>query len=224
MRGLILCCILIILLLDNSDCWRRRRRRRRAPPVIHGGWSALVLSGKCSKTCGVGIQYKRRTCTNPRPQNGGRQCAGPASFSVQCNIHSCPQPPPLYTGGGIKYQRVGCYLETVRVLRELVITERDPGSSAWNGNWIDWSNWNSYMVGFLNRCAAKVKSKGYKVFAASSYGECWSERGVTNALAKYSGNSRVDSMCVKENYNNCIDVDARCVGKDAGSAVFKIIN
>eukprot|EP00795_Rhopilema_esculentum_P014181 gene14181-5185_t len=81
-----------------------------------------------------------------------------------------PEPPPLYTGGGIKYQRVGCYLETVRVLRELVITERDPGSSAWNGNWIDWSNWNSYMVGFLNRCAAKVKSKGYKVFAASSYG------------------------------------------------------
>ena len=55
-------------------------------------------------------------------------------------------------------------------------------------------------------------------------GECWSEKGVTNPLAKYSRNSRDDSMCVKENYNNCRDVDARCVGKDAGSAVYKIIS
>ena len=35
-----------------------------------GGWS------ECSKTCGGGVQYRERNCSNPAPANGGKECEG----------------------------------------------------------------------------------------------------------------------------------------------------
>ena len=50
---------------------------------MNGGWSDF---GACSKTCGDGTQT--RTCTNPKPANGGKACAGDASKA--CNLKACP--------------------------------------------------------------------------------------------------------------------------------------
>ena len=50
-------------------------------------WSA----SDCSVTCGGGIQTLTRTCTNPPPSNGGKNCSrlGPASMTKECNTQKC---------------------------------------------------------------------------------------------------------------------------------------
>ncbi|KAL9966591.1 hypothetical protein ACROYT_G024693 [Oculina patagonica] len=57
--------------------------------VIDGGWSAWCSYTACSVTCGGGVRYRNRTCTNPPPQGGGQDCLGPYSESQECNTQSC---------------------------------------------------------------------------------------------------------------------------------------
>ncbi|KAK3601710.1 hypothetical protein CHS0354_016069 [Potamilus streckersoni] len=64
---------------------------------IDGDWSAWngwISNGICSVTCGRGmqIQTRNRFCTNPIPQNGGRQCNGSSMEAqmIQCNTQACP--------------------------------------------------------------------------------------------------------------------------------------
>ena len=46
-------------------------------------------AGKCSRSCGGGIQLLSRTCDNPLPKNGGRYCAGSHKMYESCNIQDC---------------------------------------------------------------------------------------------------------------------------------------
>ena len=43
-------------------------------------------SWKCSVTCGRGVETRTRTCTNPPPSNGGKDCKeiGPAKETRAC--------------------------------------------------------------------------------------------------------------------------------------------
>ena len=43
--------------------------------AIDGGYTDWSAS-KCSVTCGGGTQILTRTCTNPPPSNGGKNCSG----------------------------------------------------------------------------------------------------------------------------------------------------
>ena len=47
---------------------------------------------ECSSTCNEGVQYRERQCTNPLPQNGGKDCLviGPATDKRSCFITKCP--------------------------------------------------------------------------------------------------------------------------------------
>jgi len=54
---------------------------------IDGGWSNWSA---CSVPCGGGIQT--RTCTNPAPAYGGKDCEGPDT--QECNTHPCSNPIP----------------------------------------------------------------------------------------------------------------------------------
>nr|XP_058959478.1 coadhesin-like [Pocillopora verrucosa] len=49
---------------------------------------------ECSVTCGGGVMTKTRTCTNPAPQHGGKDCSelGPAKMTLSCNEQPCPPP------------------------------------------------------------------------------------------------------------------------------------
>lgn len=57
---------------------------------IHGRYSQWGYWGLCSRTCGGGTQKRIRSCTNPPPKNGGRECSGLASESRSCNTQRCP--------------------------------------------------------------------------------------------------------------------------------------
>lgn len=62
-------------------------------PPIHGGFSAWSEYSSCSVTCGKGTWTRTRSCTNPAPSNGGKQCEGPASETTECDKGACPTPP-----------------------------------------------------------------------------------------------------------------------------------
>ncbi|GIY33121.1 hemicentin-1 [Caerostris extrusa] len=59
--------------------------------LLDGGWTdwSLLSDSDCSEPCGGGEQTQVRTCTNPKPQNGGKDCEGPDHKSVRCNKESC---------------------------------------------------------------------------------------------------------------------------------------
>lgn len=58
---------------------------------VDGGWSAWVTAGSgCSVTCGRGSKIRIRTCSNPAPVNGGRDCPGAVYDSTSCLLKECP--------------------------------------------------------------------------------------------------------------------------------------
>ncbi|XP_078378153.1 SCO-spondin-like isoform X5 [Oculina patagonica] len=60
------------------------------PCPVNGGWSYWSGWGRCSVTCGSGILYRYRTCTNPPPTHGGSQCVGHDRESYYCDRKACP--------------------------------------------------------------------------------------------------------------------------------------
>lgn len=57
---------------------------------IHGGWSQWSELSECSRSCGIGIQYKTRKCNNPVPKNDGMPCEGEDIKFEICNVMDCP--------------------------------------------------------------------------------------------------------------------------------------
>ena len=41
---------------------------------VNGNYSWWYLSSECNVTCGQGVKIWRRSCDNPAPKNGGRNC------------------------------------------------------------------------------------------------------------------------------------------------------
>ncbi|XP_070559413.1 properdin-like [Ptychodera flava] len=61
------------------------------PCPVHGSWSGWSPWSQCSATCDKGRTSRRRTCTNPEPQFGGRDCEGFAKQVKRCNApRRCP--------------------------------------------------------------------------------------------------------------------------------------
>ena len=60
--------------------------------LVNGGYSEWQPYGACSKTCGGGVKKRTRTCTNPPPANGGKDCSGlgPDITTRKCNKQECP--------------------------------------------------------------------------------------------------------------------------------------
>lgn len=67
--------------------------------VVDGGWSPWGPWQRCSRTCGGGVEFSYRECTDPEPQNGGKYCEGQRVQYQSCNTQACPDhsgesPPP----------------------------------------------------------------------------------------------------------------------------------
>jgi len=57
--------------------------------AVDGGWSDWSDWDKCSASCGGGSTKRTRTCTNPEPQNGGKNCEGDDVESDVCGTGEC---------------------------------------------------------------------------------------------------------------------------------------
>ena len=71
------------------------------PYSVNGRWSLWATWSACSKTCGTGTKTRKRSCTNPPPQNGGKGCKGIDKQTKSCLLKACPSkftphPPQLY--------------------------------------------------------------------------------------------------------------------------------
>ncbi|XP_053178575.1 hemicentin-1 [Scomber japonicus] len=60
------------------------------PCPSDGNWGPWSSWGSCSKTCNGGQMRRYRTCDNPRPANGGRQCMGTDTQIQRCSTAYCP--------------------------------------------------------------------------------------------------------------------------------------
>ena len=58
--------------------------------AVDGEWSDWKDWSPCSTTCGAGTQERERTCTEPRPAFGGKDCAGVSRERKSCQGIPCP--------------------------------------------------------------------------------------------------------------------------------------
>ncbi|XP_078373724.1 SCO-spondin-like isoform X1 [Oculina patagonica] len=56
---------------------------------VDGNWGPWGMFGGCSKTCESGVRYRSRSCNNPAPSSGGKNCQGPSNQAQNCNTHPC---------------------------------------------------------------------------------------------------------------------------------------
>ncbi|XP_063688735.1 uncharacterized protein LOC134821851 [Bolinopsis microptera] len=69
--------------VESKDCMI-------AESPVDGGWSDYSKWGACSAGCGKGTQTRSKTCNNPPPARGGKDCGGEAVESKECMIAECP--------------------------------------------------------------------------------------------------------------------------------------
>ncbi|XP_078344576.1 uncharacterized protein LOC144630152 isoform X3 [Oculina patagonica] len=59
--------------VNNRQVLQRRSCNVQSCP-INGGYTPYSNWSECSVTCGEGVRYRHRSCSNPKPQFGGRDC------------------------------------------------------------------------------------------------------------------------------------------------------
>ncbi|XP_019645297.1 PREDICTED: receptor-type tyrosine-protein phosphatase U-like [Branchiostoma belcheri] len=89
---------------------------RTAAPV-DGGWSEWGDWSSCSVSCGEGNMTRTRTCDNPSPAYGGRDCEGTASETQTCpGLSACSTGPSVGLIAGAAGGSVAVILVLVAVV------------------------------------------------------------------------------------------------------------
>ncbi|XP_051962950.1 A disintegrin and metalloproteinase with thrombospondin motifs 8-like [Xyrauchen texanus] len=57
--------------------------------AVDGGWEEWGPWQPCSRSCGGGVMFSYRECTQPSPQNGGKYCLGQRVKYQSCNKQTC---------------------------------------------------------------------------------------------------------------------------------------
>ncbi|KAM9839429.1 LOW QUALITY PROTEIN: SCO-spondin [Aulostomus maculatus] len=64
-----------------------------APCDRDGGWGHWTNWTECTKSCGGGVQSRRRECDSPSPEGEGDYCEGLGTEVKACNTDHCPVAP-----------------------------------------------------------------------------------------------------------------------------------
>lgn len=59
---------------QNPNCWEGDRLLSNFLVLVNGGLTEWSEWGRCNKICEHGKQKRQKTCTNPKPRCGGKQC------------------------------------------------------------------------------------------------------------------------------------------------------
>lgn len=82
---------------NNKWCFRQKCVDKGSrPEAVDGGWGEWTEWGKCSRTCGKGVQHKERFCDSPKPANHGKYCLGPQREYKMCIVEDCPDDAPSF--------------------------------------------------------------------------------------------------------------------------------
>ena len=57
---------------------------------MDGGWTTWEDWRTCRSPCGGGVQYRHRSCENPKPNFLGSSCNGSSYDQQECNNQTCP--------------------------------------------------------------------------------------------------------------------------------------
>uniref|UniRef100_A0A0G4GYC4 WSC domain-containing protein n=1 Tax=Chromera velia CCMP2878 TaxID=1169474 RepID=A0A0G4GYC4_9ALVE len=90
--------------------------------AVHGGWTSWSSWTPCSKQCGLGKRHRTRTCSNPYPSRGGRQCYGSAREESTCALKSCAQ-----ASSDFPYE--GCFASPP--FEDVKASDNENGKSPW---------------------------------------------------------------------------------------------
>eukprot|EP00794_Sanderia_malayensis_P018008 gene18007-19809_t len=189
----------------------------RCQPSEWSQWSA---------TCGPATRTSRFIAipvTIAAPSCSGLPTKCSNSIETQQRDLDCNTNPNKGSSCSVKFKALGCYKDEMvdpRPLPQMIITERDSGHPSWNGRYVEWNNWDAYMVKAICRCAEKTKSMKYTYFGMQFFGECWSG---PEAGGSYSKNGpATHGSCVKEKYAPCLASDKLCIGQKGTNFVYQI--
>ncbi|KAK7498556.1 hypothetical protein BaRGS_00010216 [Batillaria attramentaria] len=73
----------------HMECHENRCKYVGDEKPVHGQWATWEEWGECSTHCGNGIKRRRRTCTEPKPAFGGRDCTGESEGWDTCVGEQC---------------------------------------------------------------------------------------------------------------------------------------
>ena len=101
--------------------------------TVNGTWGEWSNWGACSLTCGIsgGAQIRQRTCNNPSPKYGGKQCDGMSTGSQSCNVKPCPSELNYY------------FMKTLWKNKYCWRFQFMFNSFSVDGQWGSWSSWGS---------------------------------------------------------------------------------
>lgn len=94
-------------------------------PCADGGWTDWSSWGMCSRTCGIGIRSRSRTCTSPRPSVTGRYCDGVSNDVDTCRLQTC-------SDDKVAFHAVGASLTDIPIFG-MVITNNGNGYNRTTG-------------------------------------------------------------------------------------------
>ncbi|XP_060581084.1 scavenger receptor cysteine-rich type 1 protein M130-like [Ruditapes philippinarum] len=130
---------------------------------VHGGWSRWSSWGSCSVTCGIGLERRDRTCSNPYPGPGGEPCYGDARDDRACFVRPCAD--GVWSSwstwsvcsasclGGISKRTRACNNPTPSPFGHDCVGNDEETKAcnsfscpAINGHWTSWTTWGSCSV------------------------------------------------------------------------------
>lgn len=57
---------------------------------VNGNWGRWTEWNACDKPCGYGKRKRTRSCSDPAPKYGGKNCPGADTQYRMCNMMACP--------------------------------------------------------------------------------------------------------------------------------------